>query len=464
MVHTNRGRHLVVIILSDKLATTDDCCWLRRSLGFRFVSQSIRNSLGPSIIIAAAIVGTGELIVAPRLGASVGLSALWLIILGCVIKVFIQEELGRHTILTGDTGLQALNRVPGPRWKVSWAVWSWFLLLFAGTLQMGGILVSLVQSLQLLHLPGPALLLAIVVTGLTTAILILGRYQLIETAAGIMVAAFTGMTIVALVLLQQTEFRVSLVELVAGLKFKMPASGFADAVAVFGITGIGTSELLFYPYWCREKGYAKDLEPGAIRDPTTLAGRIRGMRLDICIALAVYTFATIAFFILGAAILHGDGETPQGLDMIRSLSQMYTKTFGDWVFYLFGAGAIVVLYSTFFVAMATWARAWADSTQLLAPKPNRDSTRTTRSALVALAVIYVGLSVCFKQAPQWLIVGGGAIQTLLLPVFGISVILIRRRRKDDFRPGWFGQAALFGSVAIITIAALYSLWGLIHKP
>jgi hypothetical protein len=33
----------------------------------------------------------------------------------------------------------------------------------------------------------------------------------------------------------------------------MPESGFADAVAVFGVTGIGTSELLFYAYWCLEK-------------------------------------------------------------------------------------------------------------------------------------------------------------------------------------------------------------------
>jgi len=87
------------------------------------MSQKIRHSLGPSIIIAAAVVGTGELVIAPRLGATVGLSALWLILLGCVIKVFIQEEFGRHTILTGDTTLQALNRVPGRIGPMSWATW-----------------------------------------------------------------------------------------------------------------------------------------------------------------------------------------------------------------------------------------------------------------------------------------------------------------------------------------------------
>jgi manganese transport protein len=427
------------------------------------VSQQIRSSLGPSIIIAAAIVGTGELIIAPRLGARVGLSVLWLIILGCVIKVLIQEELGRHTILTGDTTLQALNRVPGPRWRVSWATWSWFLLLFAGTLQMGGILGSLVQSLQLLHLPGHSLTLAVAVTGLTTIVLIRGRYRLIETASGLMVAGFTAMTIVALVLLQQTEFKVSFEAILTGFKFQLPATGFADAVAVFGIIGIGTSELLFYPYWCREKGYAKDLREGVTRDHDLLAGRIRGMRVDISIALVVYTFATIAFFILGATILHGAKEVPQGLDMIRTLSQMYTKTFGEWVFYLFAIGAIIVLYSTFFVAMATWARVWADAMKLLSPRPTFNVERATRQALLVLAVIYVVLSASFKHTPQWLIVGGGAIQTLLLPVFGISVLLIRHKRQNDFRPGRLAELALYLSVAIITGAALYSLWGLFPK-
>ena len=123
----------------------------------------------------------------------------------------------------------------------------------------------------------------------------------------------------------------------------------------------------------------------------------------------------------------------------------------------------MVLYSTFFVAMATWARAWTDSVQLLSPRSNRDEIRTTRVTLVALAIIYLALNFSFKQTPHWLIVGGGAIQTLLLPVFGISVILIRHRRKDDFRPGWLGKSALYLSVFIITSAALCSLCGLLTK-
>ncbi len=418
----------------------------------------IRESLGPSIIIAAAVVGTGELVIAPRLGAAVGLSALWLIILGCVVKVFIQEELGRHTILTGDTTLEALNRVPGPAWGLSWAGWCWPLLLLGATTALGGILAAIVQALHLLGVPGPNWFLAALVSAGTATILILGRYRFVETTSSLLVAGFTGMTVVALVLLQRTEFRVSLDAILAGLKFRMPERGFADAVAVFGVTGIGTAELLFYPYWCLEKGYAKDLQSAQARDFALVAARIRGMRLDITLALAVYTFATLAFFVLGATILHGAGQIPAGIDLVRTLSQMYTKTYGDWVLYVFGLGAFFVLYSTFFVAMATWARLCADTIRLISPHDVLvERRRLTNRIIAILAAIYFVLCICFSQTPHWLIVGGGAVQTLLLPVFGLAVVLIRHKRDDPFRPGFWFNVALYLSLAIITVTAVYSV-------
>lgn len=428
------------------------------------MSGRIRDSLGPSIIITAALVGTGELIIAPRLGASVGMSALWIVVVGCVVKVLIQEEFGRHTILTGDSTLEALNRVPGPAWRLSWLAWSWTLVLVAGTVQLGGILATLVQTARLLHVPGQVWLLAALIVAGTTLLLAVGRYQFIERTSAILVAGFTAMTVIALVLLQRTEFQLSFGQLLDGLKFRMPESGFADAVAVFGITGIGTSELLFYSYWCLEKGYAKDLKAGEARDTAMLAGRVRGMRVDIAIALVIYTFATIAFFVLGATILHGMQEVPRGLDLIGTLSQMYTRTFGEWVYYLFVVGAFVVLFSTFFVAMATWARLCADNIRLIAgPKANLDQRRVMRWTLVTLGVIYLALCLGFNQTPQWLIVGGGAVQTIMLPTLGIGVLIIRRRRNDPFRPGKWFDVALYLSVAIITAAALYSIWGLLMK-
>ena len=68
--------------------------------------------IGPSLILTATLIGSGELIVTTTYGAQAGFKALWLIVAACFLKVAIQEALGRYTISSGDTSLVALNRLP----------------------------------------------------------------------------------------------------------------------------------------------------------------------------------------------------------------------------------------------------------------------------------------------------------------------------------------------------------------
>jgi len=75
----------------------------------------ILRRLGPGLIIAASIVGSGELIATTKTGAEAGFALLWLIIIGCVIKVFVQVEFGRYAICTGRTSIDGMNELPGPR-------------------------------------------------------------------------------------------------------------------------------------------------------------------------------------------------------------------------------------------------------------------------------------------------------------------------------------------------------------
>ncbi|MCI0663348.1 MAG: hypothetical protein L0220_19970, partial [Acidobacteria bacterium] len=46
--------------------------------------------IGPGMILAASIVGSGELIATTTLGAQVGYAALWVIVLSCLIKPVVQ--------------------------------------------------------------------------------------------------------------------------------------------------------------------------------------------------------------------------------------------------------------------------------------------------------------------------------------------------------------------------------------
>src|SRR5205807_4648521 len=71
--------------------------------------------IGPGIVLAGSIVGSGELILTTSLGADWGFVFLWLILFSCVIKVFVQIELGRYAISSGQPTLTPLDSLPGPR-------------------------------------------------------------------------------------------------------------------------------------------------------------------------------------------------------------------------------------------------------------------------------------------------------------------------------------------------------------
>jgi len=93
--------------------------------------------LGPGFILSASIVGSGELIATTTLGARAGFVAFWIIIVSCLVKVAVQLEFGKHAILTGETPMQAFNKLPG--WKLgkaSWSVWALFFLITLKIVQL----------------------------------------------------------------------------------------------------------------------------------------------------------------------------------------------------------------------------------------------------------------------------------------------------------------------------------------
>ena len=63
------------------------------------------------------------------------------------------------------------------------------------------------------------------------------------------------------------------------------------------------------------------------------------MYLDAWLSMVIFTVATVAFYVLGAAVLHPQGLDPQGADMIRTLSAMYVRPLGAWTRDVFLIGA-----------------------------------------------------------------------------------------------------------------------------
>ncbi len=395
--------------------------------------MGVVRQLGPGLIISAAIVGSGELIVTPKLGASAGFTLLWFIILGCVLKVFIQVELGRVTVARGISTLETLNLVPGPRVVVSWLLWLWAIMFCATVFQVAGMVGGLASILSLAGVAMSKASLAVIIGVVTAVLLIVGRYGFIEAASTWMVVAFTLCTMGAVVALQFTPYAITVGNLAEGFSFQMPAS-FTVAFAAFGVIGVGASELIYYPYWCLEKGYARHVgrNDGSAAWADRARGWMRVLRADAWVSCAIYTSATIAFYLLGAAILHAKKLDVTNADMIPTLWQMYQETFGAWSLWLFLIGAFAVLYSTIFVATASNARLLADALVIFkvrtyATPAERERTIRWLCALVPLSwtVLYL-----IWGSPITLVFVGAVAQGLMIPFLALAALWLQFRQAE----------------------------------
>ena len=478
--------------------------------------------LGPGIVLASSIVGSGELIATTTTGAQAGFVLLWLILIGCVIKVAAQVEIGRATLSWGRTPLDAFDRVPGPRFAGrGWIYWAWVVMTLLVLVQQGGILSGVAQTLAA-GVPVTAagrewnrvhdeaasdrILAAAarhhgdtakadsldlrmaelasqkkdlvkpfddtfwaVVTGIVTAVLLgLGRYKLIELVSIVLVGTFTLVTLVALGLLQcDPAWAISAAEFGSGFAFRLPEerkdfSPILTALATFGIIGVGASELMVYPYWCLEKGYGVAVGPRDDSEAWAIRARgwLRVMQLDAWASMAVYTAVTVAFYLLGAATLGRLGLVPEGSEMVRTLGAMYAPVFGAWANGAFLIGAFAVLYSTLFVAAAGNARMVVDGLILAGLLPGDAAARTTWNRRLSIAWPLVAMVLALAiRAPLAMVLASGAAQAVMLAALGVAVLWFRWRALDPrLRPGLAWDILLVTSSAGFIIIGLWTLW------
>ena len=483
--------------------------------------------MGPGLILAGSIVGSGELIATTRTGAEAHFDFLWLIIIGCFIKVFAQIEFGKHVITYGKSSLQSLNELPGPCYysekkgrhiKANWILTFWFIMFISILGQQGGIVGGVGQALaitfplteegeiknealskkvaltiklneaksagkidvaaelnqQLLAVGDTTqanddLLWSIIIAVFTIILLVNGKFSLIENFCIILVSSFTLITILNLFALQSHEaWSIKMDDILHGLSFSFPDSedgnsALLTAIATFGIIGVGASEILVYPYWCTEKGYgAYTGKRDQSQEWLSRAnGWLRVMKWDAWGSMLVYTFCTIAFYLLGASVLGRTGLVPAGSEMIQTLSSMYNPVFGKWAEMIFLIGAVAVLFSTFFVALAGQSRMVVDALMTSgALQDNRDlRTKLIKALGFILPVLCVMCYALFPK-PVFLILISGSMQALMLPIVGFAVLYFRYKLSDSrlgYSKVWdFFLWVSFVSFLIVGIYQLYS--------
>jgi hypothetical protein len=84
--------------------------------------QPLGRYLGASVILLATALGSGELLIWPYITTQAGVGLLWLAFVGFTAQYFLNMEIERYTLATGETAVTGFTRM-----------WRWWGLVFVLT-------------------------------------------------------------------------------------------------------------------------------------------------------------------------------------------------------------------------------------------------------------------------------------------------------------------------------------------
>ena len=356
-----------------------------------------------------------------------------MVIFSTLVKVAVQIELARWTISTAQPALTGYNKVPPKIGPIGWINVLWVTMALSKVLQIGGIVGGVAVALSILFplggdpLGGTSLTVWTVIVAVGSIVLLYSnRYSLIERGAVLLVVVFSFITILIAFGLPFTPFAFSAQDVLSGLTFAIPAGALGAALAMFGITGVGADEITFYTYWCVEKGYAQHIGPpdGSEEWVRRANGWISVMYKDAFVSWVIYTFGTLAFFLMGAAVL-------------------------------FLLGAVAVLGSTLWAAVPSWARMYTNLLSVIGVLDWQDAltrTRWIRGFTIALPIIWA-IAYLFVQSPVVMVQIGGVMTGIFL--LGV-VVAVWYLRQTEINPRLYG-GGLFNALLIVSSIAIVVL-------
>ena len=430
----------------------------------------LRKVLGPSVILAGVGVGSGEYILWPYISANAGIGFLWLAVVGVTLQYFLNMEIERYTLATGETAIAGFAR--------SWKPWG---ILFCG--------FAIVPNVW----PGWG------TAGATTASYLFGGNPNV-IAIGVLLAIGLALTLSPIVYksLEKAEFfKVGLtivflvIAIAAGIKASawgnlgdnasnlgtLPTGSVAVATLLAGLVfaGAGGANNLVQSNWIREKGFGMGAYIPKIESPVTgepqpepttgsmvrqddeNIGRFNrwfkvASKEQLVSFWAICLFSIIVFSVLAYSTVYGKNVSEDAdFDFIKGEGEVLKDVVAPWFgtfFWIFGSISLVL------VALGVVdyvARLCADVLKTLHLRDNERWSESKIYACVVWTMALVGCAVLLSgfDQPLVLLVLSACLNGIVMFIYSILLIKLNRTglppaiRVSGFRLGALAFAVVF---------------------
>ncbi|HBP00418.1 MAG: hypothetical protein UU48_C0004G0051 [Candidatus Uhrbacteria bacterium GW2011_GWF2_41_16] len=450
-------------------------------------APSLRQLIGPSFLILALGLGSGEVILWPYLAANHGLGIAWAAVIGITFQYFINMEIERYALVKGESVFVGIGHL----WKFVpiWFIFSTFIGFgLPGIISASAHVVAFLVGIQ------DARWIAIPMLLLIGMILSVGRtvYGVMETLTKtIILAGVPFIFLLAVVMARSVDWTAlahGLVGFASGNHLIPEGVSLATFLAAFAYSGAGGNLNLTQSIYVREKGYGMALYAQKMAGLFTAKGTSAHIRLDgtffedststqtnfrtwwrrVSVEHAVVFWFTGALSILMLMLLsytavHGSPHNAQGIQFVLNEGMAISARLGTWVGIGFLIAVGIMLFQTQLGVMDSTSRIMSENLAVMytriTGKQKVRLSRTYFSFLWAQIAFGIMLFLLGQTEPKTLLILGACLNAVAMFVhIGLVSVLNRRTLPRAYQPPLWRQILLwtifvfFGVFSIVVFA------------
>ena len=437
--------------------------------------RQYRRLIGPGIIAAGVGLASGEFVLFPYIASQVGLVFVWAALVGLVTQYFLNMEIERYTLATGETALTGFSRY-WRHWGLFFALLTYFANLWPGWATSSATLTTYIFG-------GNRTVIAVCMLVVIGLILTLAPvvYVALEKAQMLKVAAVLTFFVIAAIFAVGASAWSDLPQVVTKPRLPIDELGFALLLGALAFAGAGGGQNLVQSNWIRDKGFGMGKyvprlmspvtgEPeaapstGYAFEPTTEnLRRWRGWwkfaNIEQLTTFVLITFVTILFTsLLAYSTVFGRDGLENSIGFLQTEGQVLADRVGSWFQYLFWIIGAFSLFAASLGIVDYTSRLAAD---VVKTSYARDANESKVYAGLVWGLVAIGIIVLlagFSQ-PIVLLVISAVVGGFMMFIYSALLILINRRiLPAPIRVRGVRLAALvwsfllFGLLSVLTFA------------
>jgi hypothetical protein len=430
--------------------------------------------IGPGVIAAGVGLASGEFILFPYIASQVGLVFVWAALVGLATQFFLNMEIERYTLATGETALTGFSRF-WRHWGLVFAVMTYFANLWPGWATSSATLVTYLWGGEVRWVAiGMLVAIALILTLAPVVYTALERAEMLKVAA-----VFVLLVVGALFAISADAWR-DLPQVVTNAGVPVSELGFALLLGALAFAGAGGGQNLVQSNWIRDKGFGMGRYVPRIASPVTgqpEAAPSTGFVFEtseenlsrwrswwrFANREQLYTFVLITFLsilftsLLSYSTVFGLPDLPDDIGFIRVQGEQLSATVGPWfgVFFWF-IGAFALFAAALGIVDYT-SRLAADVLKTSYMRRAKESTiyfvLVWGLVLIGCVVLLAGIS-----QPIVLLVISACVGGAMMVIYSALLIVLNRKVLPAEIGITTGRTAalvwsflLFGVLSVLTI-------------